>query len=208
MNPYIFRYKSISVSWFMALALISILLAYVLVKNTKHKLDINNDKLENTYFLLVVIGFIGARLSYVLFNFESYKDNLSYVFKLTHFNLNLAGGVFFALIGLLVIARLQKISFFTLLEVLVAPFYLSMSIGVWVMYFDGMLVGKPYQGIFALNYLGNNRHIVALYLSVLFIFGVIFQLSIIKRFKNKYKSIILLVFVLGLYYFLKIGLTY
>lgn len=207
MNPYIFRYKSISVSWFMALILISILLSYILVKNTKNKLDINKDKLENTYFLLIVIGFIGARLSYILFNFDAYRDNLSYVLKLTHFNLSLAGGVFFALIGLLIICRFQKISFYTLLGIYVVPFYIAMSIGVWTMYFDGMLVGKPYQGIFAINYLGNSRHMVSLYLSVLFIFGAIFQLSTTKRIKSKYKSILLLVVIIVLYYFLKIGLT-
>lgn len=206
MNPYIFRYKSISISWFMALALISIILAYLLVRSSKNKL--NKDKLENIYFSLIVIGFIGARVSYVLFNFDAYKDNLSYIFKLTHFNLNLAGGVFIVLIGLLIIARLQKISFYTLLEIYIIPFYIAMSIGVWTMYFDGMLIGKPYKGIFALNYLGSSRHMVALYLSVLFIFGTIFQLSIIKKIKNKYRTILSLVFILALYYFLKIGLTY
>lgn len=208
MNPYIFRYNSIAISWFMVLTVVSIVLGYLIIISLRNKSNINKSKLEDIYFILIVIGFIGARLSYVLLNFEAYKDNLHYVFKLTHYNLNLVGGIFFALIGLLLISKMQKLPFYSLLEIYIIPFYLSMSIGVWTMFFDGRLIGKAYEGLLALKYFGKNRHVVVLYLSSIFILGLVLQLAKSERIKSKYKTSFLLLLTLGCYYLIKSNFTY
>ena len=207
MNPYIFRFKSISVSWFIVLTLISIFLGLITVKTLKDKVNLSKSKLEDIYFILIFTGFIGARLSYVLLNFEAYNQNLSDIFKLTHFNLNLAGGVFFALAGLFIISKMQKISLYSLLEIYIIPFYLSMSIGVWSMFFNGMIVGREYEGFLSLKYLGKQRHMVVMYLSIMFILGIILQLTVLKKIKIKYKTPLLLLLILVCYYFIKIFFT-
>ncbi len=207
MNPYIFRFKSISVSWFIVLTLISIFLGLITVKTLKDKVNLSKSKLEDIYFILIFTGFIGARLSYVLLNLESYNQNLSDIFKLTHFNLNLAGGVFFSLAGLFIISKMQKISLYSLLEIYIIPFYLSMSIGVWSMFFNGMIIGREYGGFLSLKYLGKQRHMVVMYLSIMFILGIMLQLTVLKRIKIKYKTPLLLLLILVCYYFIKIFFT-
>ncbi len=204
MNPYFILYKSIGITWFMVVTVVAIVLSYIMIKNNETISSLNKNKKEDIFFILIILGFIGARLGYVILNFVIYRDNLYDIFKLYHFNLNLAGAVALSLLGLYVISKKEKLSFNELLRVYIIPFYFSMSIGIWVMFFDGLLVGKEYMGILSFNYLGADRHIVSLYLSILFLIGLIIELLGLKKTRNKYNTVIVLIFVLIIYYSIKV----
>ena len=208
MNPYFLMYKGIGITWFIFLGIISALSSYGILKLTLKKYSLSKDKLEDYLFLLIIVGLIGSRIFYVLFNLDVYRGSFSYIFKLSHMNLNLLGGVIFGLITIYVLSRKEKVSFYTVYDPYIVPFYLSMAISIWSMHFDGMLIGKKYDGIFKINYLGATRHPVGAYLSLLFVLGIILEVYLSKKGYKRIYSIMLLAFILILYYLIKMIFLY
>lgn len=204
MHPYFFTYKSIGITWFTVLALIGIIGGYLITKNLGKEYVSDEKKLEDLFATLLIIGFVGARLTYVFLHRDIYKDNISYIIKLSHMNLNLVGGLLFGMGALLMMAKRYGITFHQLFKVYVVPFYFSMTIGVWSMFFDGVLIGKAYEGLFSMYYMGTRRHPIALYLSVLFLMGILSESIRWKHTLRKYLHYITFILIVLLYYWIKI----
>ena len=64
----------------------------------------------------IVCSIIGARIYYVVFEWDMYKDNLLQVFNLRGGGLAIYGGVIGAVLTLLVYTRVKKISFFSMAD--------------------------------------------------------------------------------------------
>lgn len=203
MSPYFIRYNSMGITWFVFFTVVSIIVSYIIVKRQGKKLEIKKSTIEDTFFIIVIVGLIGARLFYVLLNVNMYRDNIKYIFNLSHFNLSLVGGVLFALLTLGIISKKESVSFNSLVKVFSLPFYLSMSAGVWTMFFDGLLVGKKYNGLLSFKYLGANRHLVVLYLTIVFLLGLVLDKKELIKFKSKYNPILTLIITLFTYYLIK-----
>lgn len=210
MSPYIFTYKAIGITWFVFLAIVTTIVSYIIIKVLDKKSEFEGNLIEDTFFLLITVGFIGSRLTYVLLNLDMYKNDFLYIFKLSHFNLNLGGGIAFSLIALWIVSKRKSVEFYKLTNIFAIPLYLSLSIGVWTMFFDGLLLGKEYRGILSINYLGANRHMVILYLSILFIVSMIWEFKNFKKIKENYKysSVIVLFLVVIIYYLIKYVFAY
>ncbi|KNF07606.1 prolipoprotein diacylglyceryl transferase Lgt [Gottschalkia purinilytica] len=191
MRPFFLAYKSITITWFMILAIISIVISYFIVNILAEEYEEDKNKIENIFIVLLIGGFVGARLSYVLMNIHLYKGNISSIFKISHYNLSLIGGIIFGLLVLMVLSKKYKIAFGKLLKIFVIPFYFSMAIGIWVLMFDRFLLYSSHI---------KNEPSKVLYLSLLFLTGMILELAISKRVNNKYITVIILTIVMVLYY--------
>ena len=64
----------------------------------------------------IVIAVIGARLYYVIFEWENYKDNLLEIFNLRKGGLAIYGGVIGAVITCVVLAKIKKKNFFQMAD--------------------------------------------------------------------------------------------
>lgn len=204
MHPYFIIYKSIGITWFTVLTLIGIIGGYFITKNLGKEYVSDAKKLEDLFVIILIIGFVGARLTYVFLHRDLYKDNIFYMIKLSHMNLSLIGGLLFGIAVLFMGAKKYKITFYQLFKAYVVPFYFAMAIGVWSMFFDGVLIGKKYEGFFSMYYMGNPRHPITLYLSGLFLVGILIESIGFKRTLNKYISYIAFIFIILLYYWIKI----
>ena len=60
----------------------------------------------------IIFSIIGARLYYVIFQWDAYKDNLLQIFNLRAGGLAIYGGVIGAVLTLIVFTRVRKLSFF------------------------------------------------------------------------------------------------
>lgn len=61
----------------------------------------------------IIFSIIGARLYYVIFQWDAYKDNLLQIFNLRAGGLAIYGGVIGAVLTLIVFTRVRKLSFFS-----------------------------------------------------------------------------------------------
>ena len=208
MNPYFFTYKSFAVTWFVALSVIAIVISNITVKYSAEKKGMNKSKIDDIFFILLITGFAGARLSYVLFNYNLFKDDLFSIIKLSHMNLYLYGGILLGLVALYILSKKNDIPYYDMFKVYVLPFYFSIAIGIWSVFFDGFLVGKKYNGIFSIKYLGAQRHPTVIYISILFLLGALIEsINFRESFSKKVSYTTFIIVILG-YYVIRNFLAY
>ncbi len=105
----------------------------------------------------IVFSIIGARLYYVAFEWDHYKDNLLQIFNLRAGGLAIYGGVIAAIITLIVFARLKKNSFFSMADSCVLGLLLGQIIGRWGNFFNTEAFGGYTNNLFAMQI---NRELV------------------------------------------------
>ena len=70
MNAYVFKIGNFGVRWYSLLILIGVIVGILLIEKEGKKFNISKDFLFNMAFWAIIIGIIGARLYYVIFNFN------------------------------------------------------------------------------------------------------------------------------------------
>ena len=84
----------------------------------------------------IIFSIIGARIYYVVFQWDSYKDNLLQVFNLRAGGLAIYGGVIAAIITLAVFTHIRKLSFFSMADSGVIGLITGQIIGRWGNFFN------------------------------------------------------------------------
>ena len=76
-----------------------------------------NPEIYMDYLLVMMIpAIIGARIYYVVFSWDSYKDNIPEIFNLRHGGLGIVGGVAMAVLVLFLFAKAKKQSVLLMLD--------------------------------------------------------------------------------------------
>ena len=91
---------------------LGIMLAVILAKKTGQ----NPDTYYDLATYAIIISIMGARLYYVIFSWDYYKDNLLSIFNLRQGGLAIYGGVIAAIITTFVFAKKKKCSFGLLVD--------------------------------------------------------------------------------------------
>ena len=190
MKPYFLRYKFITITWFMAFAIGLIGISSIISRVMAKEYEEEGKKIEDIFFALILSGFIGGRLFYVLMNVELYKGNIKSIFSLSHYNISLTGGLIVGIITLVILSKKYEIKFENLLKIFVIPFYFSMAIGIWLVVFDKFLVSLKIS----------NNPMKILSISIIFLLGMIIELLLGKKVENKYLTPIILGITMILYY--------
>lgn len=84
----------------------------------------------------IIFAIIGARLYYVIFEWDMYKDNLLQIFNLRAGGLAIYGGVIGAVLTLIVFTRKRKLSFFSMADSGVLGLITGQIIGRWGNFFN------------------------------------------------------------------------
>lgn len=79
----------------------------------------------------IIFSIIGARIYYVAFEWDNYKDNLLQIFNLRAGGLAIYGGVIAAVLTLIVFTRVRKLSFFSMADSAVLGLVTGQIIGRW-----------------------------------------------------------------------------
>ena len=139
----------ISIHWYSILLFIAILLGSNLAIKEAKKHGFEEDFMVNLLFLGVIIGILGARIYYVIFNFDYYKDNLIEVFKVWNGGLAIHGGIIAGFITIAIICYKKKVNLLKILDYLVVGLVIAQAIGRWGNFFNG----EAHGAITSLSYL-------------------------------------------------------
>ena len=94
MNPIAFSLFGFEVYWYSILILSAFVIGFFLVKyEIKKHYDIDNDTIYDYFFYLIPIAIIGARLYYVIFEWNLYKSNPIEALKIWNGGLAIHGGL-------------------------------------------------------------------------------------------------------------------
>ena len=126
-----FSIGNIHIAWYGILIAAGILLAMAFGISQCKRFGIIADKLMNAALGGVIGGIVGARLYYVIFSWDNYKDDLMSIFHTWEGGMAIYGGLIGGLgVGLLV-AKLCKIRIRPALDVASMGFLIGQCIGRW-----------------------------------------------------------------------------
>ncbi len=99
----------------------------------------------------IVFGIIGARIYYVVFAWDFYKNDLMSIFNLRKGGLAIYGGVIAAFLTLFIFCRKKKINYFTMMDICVPGLALGQAIGRWGNFFNREAFGEYTDSLFAMQ---------------------------------------------------------
>lgn len=111
----------------------------------------NNELYLDFAMFAVIAAIIGARLYYVMFTWDDYKNNVIEVFNIRGGGLAIYGGIIAAVITAIIFAKVKKMSFWLLADTACAGLALGQSIGRWGNFFNREAFGSYTNGLFAMQ---------------------------------------------------------
>lgn len=135
------------------------------LRRTAHT-DIAKDKLLDGSMIAIFAGIIGARLYYVMFSFEMYKDNIGEILHIRSGGLAIHGGLILGSLALFVYCKKKDVNFLEFADLVIPGVALAQSIGRWGNFFNEEAHGSHTDLPFALNINGETVHPTFLYESL------------------------------------------
>ncbi len=128
--------------------------------------QIQKDKVIDLALIAIPAGIVGARLYYVIFNWELYGGDFFKIINLRSGGLAIHGGLLFGILAGLICCKAWRISSLNFLDLMVPSIALAQSIGRWGNYFNQEAHGGPTDLPWAILVNGEMVHPTFLYESI------------------------------------------
>ncbi len=142
-NDTAFKVGSFEVKWYGLIICAAFILCVVLGLRSCEKYGIKQDDLLDYVLFAIPSALIGARVYYVIFNFDNYRDNLMSVFNYWEGGLAIYGGVIAALLAVFFVSLYKKQSFVNVAGFGAVYIILGQAIGRWGNFFNQEAFGGP-----------------------------------------------------------------
>ena len=136
MNPIIFSFQGFELKWYSVLMLLAVIVGISLIQAETKKFKIKQDFVFNMIFWAIIFGLIGARLYYVIFNWEYFGNNLSEIYKVWEGGLAIHGAILGGIITIYIYCKRYKVRLTRYLDFIAVPLLLSQAIGRWGNFFN------------------------------------------------------------------------
>lgn len=134
-------FQFFQIKWYSVCILMAFLVgSLIIIKETMRK-KMSQDEIINILFYGFIIGIIGARIYYVVFNLSYYQNPLD-ILKIWEGGLAIHGGIISVLLFLNWYTKKKKIDFLLLLDCMVVGLIIAQSIGRWGNFFNGEAYGR------------------------------------------------------------------
>lgn len=132
----------IQIYWYSIFIFLGLLTASILIFKEARKRNIDEDFLINLIFNTIIIGLIGARVYYVLFNIPYYASNPIEILAVWNGGLAIHGGIFAALAFILIYCKKKNVNILQLLDIIVVGLIIAQAIGRWGNFFNSEAYGQ------------------------------------------------------------------
>ena len=130
------RYLVGPVPWYSFLIVAGVVLAIVLACRGERRTALPRDTVIDLALWLLPFGIAGARIYYVIFSWNSFRDDFLSVFRIWEGGLAIYGGIIAGVIVLLVFCRVRKLRPLPLCDIIVPSLALAQCIGRWGNWFN------------------------------------------------------------------------
>ncbi len=137
MNPTAFQIGNFEVRWYGILIAFGVIIAISLAGYNCKKKGVDFDILLDGFFVAFPAAIIGARLYYVAFEFQNYKDNLIDIFNIREGGLAIHGGLIGAFLAVYIFAKIRKLNLLKYLDIVAPCIILAQAIGRWGNFMNG-----------------------------------------------------------------------
>ncbi len=135
-----------SIRWYGVFIAAAIITAYLIARAQTLREGVKEEYLIEGTFVGIIFGVIGARLYYVAFNFEFYRDDFFSIFKTWDGGLAIHGGFLVGLLVAFLYTTFRKkagATFLQATDVLTLVFPLGQAIGRWGNFMNYEAYGNP-----------------------------------------------------------------
>lgn len=141
------------VYWYGLIIGSAIMLAVMLVMHEAKRTGQNPDEYLDFGIYTIIISIIGARLYYVIFTWDDYKNNLIKIFALREGGLAIYGAVLTGIVCGIIYSRKKKKNFWLMADTILPSVLLGQLLGRWGNFFNREAFGGYTDGLFAMRYL-------------------------------------------------------
>ena len=166
MNDVMLNLGIFQIKWYSFFIFLAMLTACLIIFKESKKKNVPDNYLTNLIFYGLIIGILGARLYYVIFNLDYYLNNPSQIFAIWNGGLAIHGGLISALIFLIIYSRKNKINILQMLDIMVVGVIIAQAIGRWGNFFNQ----EAYGNIISLQAL-KNMHLPKFIIDGMYISG-------------------------------------
>ena len=142
-NPIAFTIAGRAVRWYGLLIALGIALGIALAMARERKFGLPRDTVVDLALWGVPSAIIGARLYYVLFAWDTYAGNPVSALYVWEGGLAIYGGLLGGLLAGLIYAKVKRLNFWTLTDLVAPSFALGQAIGRWGNFFNQEAYGVP-----------------------------------------------------------------
>ena len=206
MNRVAFNIFGFNVYYYSLCILLGVIVAYILITREGKKQGLTKEFTSDLIFYTLIIGILGARVYYCVFNLDYYLANPSEILKIYNGGLAIHGGVIAGLIFVYFYTKKKNISFIKILDIVAPAVIIAQSFGRWGNFFNqeahgGITTYQNLKNMHIPEFIINGMHIEGKYYYPTFFFESIWCLigfiilMIARRNKNLRKG-----FQIGFYF--------
>ena len=141
-DPVAFELFGRPVYWYGILIAVSVLVGIYLAMRYAKRLNYDPEMIVDFCLLAIPLGIIGARLYYVIFEWDVYKDNPLDIVKIWEGGLAIYGAVIGGLVAAFIFSHWRKMNFWDLVDIVSPSLILGQAIGRWGNFFNQEAYGR------------------------------------------------------------------
>ncbi|MCG1471812.1 prolipoprotein diacylglyceryl transferase [Staphylococcus epidermidis] len=194
-DPVAFSLGPIQVRWYGIIIACGILLGYFIAQAALKQVGLHKDTLIDIIFYGAIVGFIVARIYFVIFQWPYYMNHLSEIPKIWHGGIAIHGGLIGGLITGIIVCKIKNLHPFQIGDIVAPSIILAQGIGRWGNFMNHEAHGGPVSRAF-LEHLhlpdfiirnmyieGQYYHPTFLYESIWDVIGFVILITLRKRLK-------------------------
>ena len=141
-GPVLFEIGPVAIRWYGFLIASAVLIGVTLSQYLAKRRHLNPELVGDLAIWLVLGAIPGARLYYVLFQWDSYAQHPEQILAIWRGGIAIHGAMLGGTIAALIFARLQKVSFWQLADIVAPSVVLGQAIGRWGNFFNSEIISS------------------------------------------------------------------
>ncbi|MFM6037064.1 MAG: prolipoprotein diacylglyceryl transferase [Sphaerospermopsis kisseleviana] len=142
-GPIIFELGPVIIRWYGLLIASAVLIGVSLSQYLAKRRHVNPELISDLSIWLVIGAIPAARLYYVLFQWSEYSQHPERIIAIWQGGIAIHGAIIGGVIAALIFAKLKKISFWQLADLVAPSLILGQAIGRWGNFFNSEAFGRP-----------------------------------------------------------------
>lgn len=142
-NPIAFKIGPLSIAWYGIIIAVGIILAYMLVQHEMVKRGVHPDFLTDLLIWAIPISILSARIYYVAFSWDYYKDHPGQIIQIWNGGIAIHGALIGAFITAYVFTKIRGVSFWKIADITAPGLLVGQIIGRWGNFMNQEAHGGP-----------------------------------------------------------------
>lgn len=180
-NPVAFNLGNLSVKWYGVIMALAIILAVSMVIIEGRKRQIESDDFVDLLLWAVPLGYVGARIYYVIFEWQYYAQHPDQIIAIWNGGIAIYGGLLAGLVVLLIFCYKKMLPPFLMLDIITPGVMAAQILGRWGNFINQEAHGGPttlgfLQSLHLPNFIISQMKINGVYYQPTFLYESFFNL--------------------------------